>query len=129
MTLTQKDTVLRVLRDSGAEGVRSDVFLSLGIPRAAARVLELRGEGYEISSTREKQFTRYCLVGVGAEGVASRKESLLETSVVDSADSSKASTLHLAPSEPEPTVRLVEPSEGALFVLPPLNAFTDPEAA
>lgn len=62
---TQKGRVLAMLRTHGKYGVRSDRFLEVGIPRAAARILELRGEGHEISSEREKQFVRYRLVSVG----------------------------------------------------------------
>lgn len=124
MTLTQKDTVLRVLSDSGAGGVRSDQFLAMGIPRAAARVLELRNEGYEISSTREKQFTRYTLVGLDAGGGALRKDALrsapeVETSV-ESDDSVPA-----APSEPNES-RLGAGSGGALFELPKPPSNYDP---
>lgn len=61
--LTQKDRVLYALRDAGEAGLRSDIFLKLSIPRAAARVKELREEGHQISSVREQQFTRYTLVG------------------------------------------------------------------
>lgn len=66
---TQKDRVLKMLRSAGKAGVRSDVFLGARIPRAAARVLELRQEGYEITAERERQFCRYKLresAGVGA---------------------------------------------------------------
>lgn len=52
--MTQRDTVLQALRDAGDQGVHSFEFLALGIPRCAARVLELRSSGYTITSTRER---------------------------------------------------------------------------
>lgn len=66
---TQKERVLSMLRAAGSFGVRSDTYLAEYIPRAAARIKELREEGYEITSEREKQFTRYVLVGSSAEPV------------------------------------------------------------
>lgn len=59
--LTQRDRVLFELRNAGEGGVRSDVFLRLAIPRAAARVKELRDEGYEIESVHDNQYVRYIL--------------------------------------------------------------------
>jgi len=58
---TQKETVLNMLKAAGNFGVRSDTYLAEYIPRAAARVKELREEGYEITSEREQQFVRYTL--------------------------------------------------------------------
>jgi hypothetical protein len=75
--LSQRDRVLYALRDAGEAGVRSDVFLGLSIPRAAARVCELREQGYEIASERERQFVRYRLQarrGVGDVGAHTRYE-------------------------------------------------------
>lgn len=60
--MTQKEQVLSMLKAAGSWGLRSDVFLEHRIPRAAARVGELRREGYHIPSEREKQFVRYVLV-------------------------------------------------------------------
>lgn len=54
MKATQRDTVLKALRDAGEQGVHSFEFLTLGIPWAAARVLELRESGHTITSTRER---------------------------------------------------------------------------
>lgn len=70
MKLTQRERVLALLKKAGPRGVRSDIFLDLHIPRVAARVLELRKQGYEISSEKEKQYCRYRLesVGTGAGG-------------------------------------------------------------
>jgi hypothetical protein len=62
-------------------------FFHLGMPRAAARVAELRSEGHSITSESEGKFCRYTLldgVGVGADsGGKIRKESLFETPVVE----------------------------------------------
>ena len=58
-----------MLKDAGKEGVRSDAFVAAYMPRAAARVKELRDSGYNITSTHERQFVRYVLeesAGVGA---------------------------------------------------------------
>jgi len=52
--VTQRDIVLKALRDAGDRGVHSFEFLELQIPRAAARVLELRENGHTITSTRER---------------------------------------------------------------------------
>jgi len=62
---TQKETVLNMLKAAGNFGVRSDTYLAEYIPRAAARVRELREEGYEITSEKEKQFVRYTLIQGG----------------------------------------------------------------
>lgn len=64
--LTQRDRVLFALRDAGAHGLRSDVFLKLAIPRYAARIWELKRDGYKITSEPEQQFCRYTLVGSSA---------------------------------------------------------------
>ena len=88
--MTQKQRVLAMLRAAGSFGVRSDTYLAEYIPRAAARIKELREEGYEITSEREKQFTRYTLVGVGAVGGADPKgDAFLRPPVDGCADSSE----------------------------------------
>ena len=69
--MTQRERVLYELDQAGEAGVRSDTFLELHIPRAAARILELKAEGHEITSTREGQFVRYRKsVGKGTEDQA-----------------------------------------------------------
>lgn len=70
---TQKEIVLRELR-CHRDGVRSDLFLWIEIPRAAARIAELKKEGYNISSTREKQFCRYILHENVEEGRSAGRE-------------------------------------------------------
>lgn len=64
--MTQKERVYSMLKNAGPEGVRSDEFYKAFLPRAVARVYELREEGHNITSTPEKQFVRYRLAGVGA---------------------------------------------------------------
>lgn len=60
--LTQRDRILYELRQAGDGGVRSDVFFRLNMPRAGARIYELRREGFEIESETAGQFVRYTLV-------------------------------------------------------------------
>lgn len=45
---TQRQTVYTLLEQAGPRGVCATRFLYLRIPRAAARVSELRGEGFVI---------------------------------------------------------------------------------
>lgn len=68
--MTQRARVLRMLQEAGPKGVRSDAFYAAYLPRAGARIHELRSEGYEITSEPERQFVRYKLVGIRAEGSA-----------------------------------------------------------
>ena len=64
---TQVERVLQILRVAGEYGVLSSRFLELHLPRAAARVRELKDAGWEISSEREGGFCRYVLIGRRAE--------------------------------------------------------------
>lgn len=70
--MTQRETVLQMLRDAGEKGIRSDEFFKAFMPRAAARIQELRDSGVEISSEREGKYVRYRLLGVGRESDAAR---------------------------------------------------------
>jgi len=63
--MTQRSRVLQMLRTAGEKGVRSDEFYKAYMPRAGARIHELRSEGHEITSEQERQFVRYRLVGMG----------------------------------------------------------------
>jgi hypothetical protein len=67
--VTQRKRVLRILKDAGPKGVSSKTFIESYLPRAAARVRELKDEGYEIRSEREErsQFVRYYLVSESAQ--------------------------------------------------------------
>lgn len=105
---SQKERVLAMLRTYGKYGVRSDRFLEVGIPRAAARILELRNEGHEISGERDKQFVRYYLAnsagfgtGVppprGTEGVGCSSRSRASA---DPGGDSPGGALPSAPGEP-----------------------------
>lgn len=67
--MSQKARVLQELRTAGKRGVRSDQFFSAHMPRGAARIKDLRDEGYEITSEREGKYVRYFLnVGISADG-------------------------------------------------------------
>lgn len=66
---TQKEKVLGMLKAAGNFGVRSDTYIKEYMPRAAARIKELREEGYEITSEREGKYTRWTLVGRDVEDV------------------------------------------------------------
>lgn len=74
---TQREVVLEMLEKRGERGVHSFEFIQVQIPRVAARVCELRAEGYEITSEHEAlhgtaEGVRYKLAnaGVGAGGEA-----------------------------------------------------------
>lgn len=77
--MTQRARVLKMLQEAGTKGVRSDEFIAAYMPRAAARVKELRDEGYEITSEQERQFVRYKLSagsGAGEHGVGTSSASV-----------------------------------------------------
>jgi len=72
--LTQKEIVLKMLEVGGDKGVHSFSFIQARIPRVAARICELRAEGYEITSKREllhgsAEGVRYQLIGSSAEQI------------------------------------------------------------
>lgn len=48
--MTQRETVLAMLRHAGSRGVTGVEFFAANLPRAAARVCELRDRGQEIRS-------------------------------------------------------------------------------
>ena len=50
--INQRDKVLTLLKDSGAEGISAIEILRYGIYRAASRVAELRAEGWDIETLR-----------------------------------------------------------------------------
>lgn len=50
---TQKEIVLKMLEEAGDKGIHSFQFMQIQLPRVAARICELRAEGYEISSEHE----------------------------------------------------------------------------
>jgi hypothetical protein len=59
--MTQRECVYSMLKTAGSKGVRSDEFFKAYMPRAGARIYELRAEGHEITSEPERQFVRYTL--------------------------------------------------------------------
>lgn len=66
--LTQRDRILFELREAGERGVHSEVFYRLHMPRFAARILELKEAGHNITSVPEGNGARYTLVGSSAAG-------------------------------------------------------------
>lgn len=69
--MTQREQVLRMLREAGEDGVSTAVFLAAHLPRYSARILELRREGHAIESIRVREGSwRYVLRG--AESVPER---------------------------------------------------------
>lgn len=65
--MTQRERVLKMLTEAGPRGVRSDTFIANFMPRAAARVQELKEDGHEISSEREGKYCRWTLTNVGVD--------------------------------------------------------------
>jgi hypothetical protein len=63
--MTQRQRVLKMLTDAGPKGVSSRTFIGSYLPRAAARIQELKDEGVPITTEREGKYVRY-FVGVGA---------------------------------------------------------------
>lgn len=111
--MTQRERILRMLEEAGPKGVRSDECIKDFMPRAAARVQELKDEGYAISSEREGKYTRWTLTNVGSS--------------TEGRDQPVASTLGVASG----VERLdTSPSGGAppdsLFDLPPAPSAFDP---
>jgi len=67
--MTQKEIVLELLRYNGQHGITALDALEIGCFRLAARIADLRADGYDISSTMEttrtaKRIARYRLVDV-----------------------------------------------------------------
>ena len=61
---TQKETVLAMLEEAGPEGVTSNQFYRAMLPRFAARIFELKGEGHTVvKEPVEDGHFRYILVG------------------------------------------------------------------
>ena len=52
--MSQRDQVLAMLKAAGPAGVHSFELLQAGLPRAAARIVELRQAGFVIDSKRER---------------------------------------------------------------------------
>jgi len=61
---TQKETVLAMLQEAGPDGVTSNQFYQAMLPRFAARIFELKGEGHTVvKEPVEDGHFRYILVG------------------------------------------------------------------
>jgi hypothetical protein len=142
--MSQKATVLAMLRNAGERGVRSDEFIRSYMPRGCARVWELKASGLDIEATREGKYKRFVLRGGVGLGVgSSERESVgvhgprpLPTPSVQSGQSrvggrgervpenrraanGRDLDHHAANATPDPAARL--------FDLPSRSAFTDPE--
>lgn len=91
--MTQRETVLQALKDAGDTGIHSFDFLQVGIPRAAARIRELREMGYTISSVRER-------LNGEAEGVRYRLVEQAQTVLVPESVDELADRLFPLPSKP-----------------------------
>lgn len=116
--MTQRQKVLRMLQNAGPKGIRSDEFFKAYMPRAAARIQELRDEGHDIQSEREGKYVRYVLLaGVGA--VTQRGESCFhpglssENSGVDSGERSTGDRGRAEGSEGPLGIRPAEAVSGA----------------
>lgn len=111
--MTQRERILSMLRAAGSEGVRSDEFIKSYMPRAAARVQELKDSGYEISSEREGKFCRYVLT----EGVGVSAGAFLSPGNAGLAGNDRRTSADS------------DAPEGQLFQLPSMNPLTNREAA
>lgn len=138
--MTQRQRVLKMLKEAGPKGIRSDKFFEAYLPRAAARILELKQEGYEITSEHVHPFVVYRLVevGAGAEAEEPRRPGhtsvdLSESKLVTGPSPSPVGDTEQGACErsPEtldahPLAQLFDPAEARTR---PLSAFTDAEAA
>lgn len=111
--MTQKATVLAMLRNAGERGVRSDAFY---------REFLGRGVAHEISSEKEGKYTRYKLVGQLQRGRDRQVRGAgCGEDVRDGASASKSGGTSNNPR------RNTQPAR--LFDLPSRSAFTDDEMA
>jgi hypothetical protein len=98
--MTQKERILNSLKAAGGLGVRSDVYIRDFMPRAAARVQELREEGWDISSEPDGKYVVWTLnVGVDA-GCSRQQAGESQTASIHSGVADSASSL--APAEAPP---------------------------
>jgi hypothetical protein len=72
---TQRDRLLRILRDAGAAGVHTHELRVAGFGNPSQRVTELQAAGHEIVHKRERRGdangTRYTLKSAGGQSSAS----------------------------------------------------------
>lgn len=119
--MSQKATVLRMLRDAGPEGVSSKTFIAQYMPRAAARIQELKDSGENIVTERDGKYVIYKLVGQGAGTPQGAPSSVLSGQSPGTTDQPATSLA----AESSASV----PGEARLFDLAPRSAFTDDELA
>lgn len=95
--MTQKERILKWLRDAGDEGVTGSELYGAFMPRFSARILELRDAGHEIDSVPigDSQF-RYVL-----KVEATPARTIAELRVAE-APADEPSALFQVPDEPRP---------------------------
>jgi hypothetical protein len=119
---TQRQIVLEMLEERGDRGLHSFEFIQARIPRVAARVCELRAEGYSIESEREALHgaadgVRYRLnVGSSTEGRDQAGTSIPQPVDATSGVASgvEASSSLLAPAS-EASARALNPYEAEVW--------------
>lgn len=100
--MTQKQRVLNALKAAGGIGIRSDVFIRDFMPRAAARIQELKDEGWDISSERDGKFVVWRLENVGSSTEGRDQAEPLARQPVDAALGVASGVEHLGASSPPP---------------------------
>jgi hypothetical protein len=115
---TQRQVVLEMLENRGAEGVHSFEFIQARIPRVAARVCELRAEGHSIDSEPEAlhgaaKGVRYTLTNSGVDTGSGPEPRA--ASVHSGVEASSALPVSTGEAPPE-----------SLFDLPPAPSAFDP---
>lgn len=114
---TQKETVLAMLQEAGPEGVTSNQFYNACLPRFAARIFELKGEGHTVvKEPVEDGHFRYILVGQST--VTSSQQPSPDLGEVGNASPNLGEVGAQSPGEAEPP-REVSPSSS----LPPGQLF------
>lgn len=69
--MTQKERILKLLEDAGKGGITGTELYEAYLPRAAARIHELKAEGHRITPSPENGTVRYVLErGTGSPRVA-----------------------------------------------------------
>lgn len=120
MAVSQKLRILALLQAAGDEGISSLWFIQNYLPRVAARIRDLKDEGWEITSEREGSFCRYTLQGGDAHADQQRvpRRSHVAEPRVDGGSG-------LSDSLFDNEVALYLPNRSALAN----SAFTNPDAA
>jgi hypothetical protein len=110
-----------MLKAAGPKGIRSDAFFAAHLPRAAARINELKNEGIQINTRHEHPFVVY--VYAGSVGIGAGDADTSVAPCPDSGSSPEASHTSSPCVSGEARLFPDDPPKG------PLNAFTDAEAA